>query len=175
MQKQHFYSILTFIALAICNTLLACESDINYHNLKAYTYKYKGLIPLYEISLESPAKINSSDIFNGANAFKIEFNYLRKIKENTITNSANKALIDNLDKEELNLINPIITKLHKTFTNVKKGDKSTFTYCPKHGTRFFLNKVKQIEISDALFPTLYFLIWFGDNPLSEDLKQAIGI
>ena len=166
------YLLLLFIFIQA--SLFGTSPLLNHLSEKsAYRYKYNFIVPVYDVTLSLPEGANPEQLLSGSYPFSLNFHYLRHIQKDIIIQSAEFALQKNLSAEEFAEIKIFMDALHASYSSVKKGDRSTFIYCPEQGLQFSFNNSDGLTIADLNFASQYFKIWFGDFPLSLALKKNL--
>jgi len=79
----------------------------------------------------------------------------------------------NHDRNTLNALEPRIEQFTKLFVDARKGDRIWIDYLPGTGTRVTMNGTVQGIIPGADFNRALLRIWLGDEPVTDDLKQAM--
>lgn len=136
-------------------------------------YVYKVFFKLYDAVLYTETGKRAKEVLERTAAFHLEFHYLREIKKSIILESADKILARNISSNELSSIKERIESINKAYKTVRKGGKSSLTYVPSIGTTLSINGKKKVTIKGNDFANLYLKIWFGEKPISADLKMAL--
>jgi hypothetical protein len=100
---------------------------------------------------------------------KLELCYLRELTDQQIIEAANSALVDSISSE----LAQAVESLHASYQNVGKGDCYSLEHNRNGVTQLSLNGNQVFETQLQGFKALYFGIWIGDQPLSEELKEDL--
>lgn len=141
--------------------------------LGEHRYTYRFFFDVYDAALYAAPGAVSKDILRADTRFRLHFHYLRKVDRSIVLESANKALDRNLSDKESDSIADRVRRFHQATETVRKGDESSMDYVPGRGTTLRVNGDPKVMIEGRDFARLYFRIWFGDDPLSEDLKNDL--
>lgn len=179
------YSLSVFIA-ALCYSVVTQNSfattDSKLREIKTsldlagnYRFVYRMFFKLYDARLYTNAEQTDSvdELFNGENALLLEFDYLRKIKKSVILESSEKILSKNMSPSELALIQKRVDLINAMYRTVDEGDRSALSYVPGKGTTLWINGKSIITIEGEDFARLYFRIWLGEQPISEQMRDAL--
>jgi len=148
-------------------------SDQNLEKTGEFRYVYRFVFPLYEAALFVPPEAEPKELLDADYPFHLRFHYLRDIKKAIILKSADRMLEKNLSSEERASIRSGIEKLNEKYVSVREGDESSLTYIPDRGTTLRVNGESKVTIEGRDFDRLYFEIWFGERPISADLKKTL--
>lgn len=169
--------------LLLATTLLANAKDrfpetithdsTQYSKLGEHRYVYAMLFKLYDAALYTTPTATADDILNYRVPFKLNFQYLRTIEKSIVLKSSAKMLERNLTPAQLEQIAERVTQINQAYRTVQKDDHSSLSYQPGIGTTFALNGKAQITIPGDDFARLYFQIWLGKQPISNELKQKL--
>lgn len=118
---------------------------------------------------KSTRKSLPENFLDDSEPLKLKLCYLKEITPDIFIEGANKVLPKNISpqlKEE-------VERLHKAYKAVKPGDCYTLKYTPQEGTTLLLNDGPIFNSTEPGFKALYFGIWLGKTPLSDDLKARL--
>lgn len=101
---------------------------------------------------------------------KLKLCYQQSISADQIIQAAQKALPE-LD-EQSDLFQAV-NDLHQQYQNVSQGDCYALKHETDGSTSLLFNGDKKFSTKLKDFKKLYFGIWLGDNPLSEDVKKSL--
>lgn len=177
-QSTHLY-LIGILLFGLLSTADAREAqfpdsisaqDYDMQKRGEYRYVYKYFFKLYDAALFSPPESITEDVLTGQHPFHLEFNYLRKIDKAIILESSAKMLSKNLSSNELSSITDRVARINDAYRTVQKGDSSSLTFIPGQGTTLKINGKEVTTIEGDDFARLYFQIWLGEQPISEELK-----
>jgi hypothetical protein len=184
MMRQHTLTLLS-LSLALGTGAVSAQAsepdfparitveDRPFEQLGAYRYIYRFFFPLYEASLYTSPGGTSSDVLTAQAPFHLTFRYLRDIEKPIILKAAAKMLEKNLSPAEQDQIVERVADLNDAYTGVEEGDTSSLTYVPESGTTLRINGKSRITVPGQDFARLYFKIWLGPKPLSENLRDHL--
>ncbi|HSM97702.1 MAG TPA: chalcone isomerase family protein, partial [Gallionella sp.] len=101
---------------------------------------------------------------------------LREISDEKMLNAFNEAIVANHTPAEMQALEPQLRELTAIFHaigKVKEGDVVDLDYFPDSGTQFIVNGVQRGNIAGAVFNRALLMIWLGDKPAQDDLKQEM--
>ncbi len=102
----------------------------------------------------------------------LRFSYQRAIPGDAFRKAADFFLEKNLGSQYLKWQEQI-KQFNTHYQSVDAGDYYDLLFFPEQGLSLKLNTVELAKISDAELGLAYFKIWLGNEPFSEDLKQAL--
>ncbi|TVP80882.1 MAG: hypothetical protein EA353_02735 [Puniceicoccaceae bacterium] len=138
-----------------------------------YRYVYRLFFQLYDAALYAPESATTSDILEAKTPFRLQFRYLREIEKSIILKSAGQMLERNLSASELDQIAERVEQINAAYTTVRDGDKSSLTFQPGVGTTLRIHGEPVVTIEGDDFARLYYQIWLGPKPLSQNLRSAL--
>lgn len=80
---------------------------------------------------------------------------------------------DNLSSEQFEKLSNKIKQFNALFVTVRKGDVIDLDYTPEKGTTVSINKNKKGLVVGADFYKALLLIWLGEDPVGDDLKDDL--
>ena len=108
----------------------------------------------------------------GANRVRMHFVY-DEVPLEKLVNGWLEGFEDNISEDEFKALKPRIDKFNALFETMHKGDEVLLDYIPKEGTRVTIKgKVRGI-IKGHDFNQALLKIWLGEEPVTEDLKEAL--
>ena len=181
------YCLCTCLLVAQINLLTAEEiqpasevitQDSIRSSLKAtgnYRFVYRMFFKLYDASFYTDAAKTEDvgELLSGKYVLHLEFDYLRKIKKSIVLESSEKILAKNMSAEQLGSIQERVDRINAAYRTVYKGDRSALSYLPGFGTTLWINGEPVITIEGEDFARLYFRIWFGEQPISVQMRNAL--
>ena len=125
---------------------------------------------LYLVSPQSDATvILKSDL---PNRISMHFLYDEVPKEKLV-NAWVDGFIDNNDKADYDAVKDRLEKFNLMFSDVHKGDVVLLDYFPGTGTRVSIKGEEKGVIKGADFNRALLAVWLGDDPVTEELKDAM--
>ncbi len=101
---------------------------------------------------------------------KLKLCYQQSLSAEQIIQAAEKVLPELDEQSELYRA---VSDLHRNYQNVSLGDCYALKHEMDGSTSLLLNGDKKFSTQIKDFKKLYFGIWLGDNPLSEDVKKSL--
>jgi hypothetical protein len=66
-----------------------------------------------------------------------------------------------------------LTRFNGLFRTVRRGDVIELDFLPDGSVEVWINNELQGQVKGADFQRALLLVWLGDDPADEDLKQAM--
>ena len=85
----------------------------------------------------------------------------------------NEGFEDNLNEKQLAALKPRIEQFNQMFSDLHEGDQVLLDFVPPRGTRITIKGVEKGWISGADFQSALLAIWLGEDPVTEELQQAL--
>jgi len=118
----------------------------------------------------------STAILADSGAKRMSFHLLREVSGKQMLDAINEAIPPNHSAEEMKVLGVRMTEFSRMFASVsevKKDDVITFDYLPGIGTRVTVGGVDKGRIEGADFYRALLIVWVGEKPAQEDLKQSL--
>lgn len=123
--------------------------------------------------LGKPSK-SVTEILEMSGPKRIAMHFLHdEVSEEKLLEAWNEGFENNQTEEILSILRPKIEQFNKLFQTVQTGDVITLDYIPDEGTAVVINGLEKGKVPEADFNRALLLIWLGDKPADEDLKQAL--
>ncbi|MDH5765092.1 MAG: chalcone isomerase family protein [Gammaproteobacteria bacterium] len=97
-----------------------------------------------------------------------------KVEKEKLVDAWLDGFESNLGEEEYKRLEPAIKKFNALFDTVVTDDVYYLDWIPGSGTRVSLNGQEKGVIEDESFYPALLKIWLGDEPVNEELKQALS-
>ncbi len=104
---------------------------------------------------------------------RIEIHYFWDLEGKEIAKAADKLLVENVSRSQLDRVRREVNQMNALYENVKAGDRYSLTYIPGVGTELALNGKKKGVVPGAEFAAAYFTIWLGKKPMDIALRDAM--
>jgi len=169
--KSIVFALLTSLFLLTANQALAASaSDNKWFKVSEGTATWL-FFDIYQASLyvDSSKKSLPNNFLEDSESLKLKLCYLKEITPDIFIEGANKVLPKDISPQ----LKKEVERLHMAYQAVKPGDCYTLKYTPQGGTTLLLNEASIFSSSEPGFKAVYFGIWLGENPLSEDLKANL--
>lgn len=135
--------------------------------------KFFFKIYIAALYLKNPSK-NAAEIIASDSAKRIVMHFLYdEVAAEKLVAGWNDGFEDNLSDDELKSLSTDIKQFNQMFETLKEGDVVTLDYLPKQGTRITIKGVNKGIIKGAAFNQALLKIWLGDEPVTDDLKEAL--
>lgn len=170
---RHLFGLAILAAALHAQTAAPPEAPAPMQVTGTFRYLHHGLFKVYEAELLAPAGTRPETILAADCPFELRLTYLRDIQKNTILKSANRMLEKNLDPAILGQISKRVARLHRTYEDIKRGNRAVLRYHPQAGTTFFFNDKPRTTIPGKDFAKYYFQIWLGAKPVSPAMREAL--
>lgn len=135
--------------------------------IKAYSMIHVGYSALYMENCE-----NRNQAFLDRNKF-VSFHYDRAIPKRAFIKSTLKTLKKNLSTEEMQKWQAEIEDFNSNYEDVAKGDQYDICYITGEGLKLYLNDKLIASNNSDEFASLYFKVWFGEEPFNDSLKNQL--
>ena len=108
-----------------------------------------------------------------ASPMRLELSYFWSIAGHRFGEAAETLLRESLDPPEFAAIEEHMRRLHASYRSVSPGDRYALTWTPGVGTELSLNGRALVTIAGEEFARAYFDLWLGDEPMDEELRNAL--
>lgn len=138
--------------------------DITWELQGTHHYKYKIVFSVFSSALYHQADGEGK---------RLQFTYSRDLKAEDLREQAMKTLKAANDKQTLEKWAVLTQQIQQAYDNVSEDDSYTITVIPDRGAWLDFNEKNVFHTDNAEFGFWYLDIWLGDDPISEDLKEAL--
>lgn len=104
---------------------------------------------------------------------RLEIEYFWPISGEDFGPVAEKVLARNLERDQLERLQPKIRALHDRYEDVRPGDRYALTYIPGEGTELAKNGVRLAVVPGEEFAEAYFQIWLGEASIDRNLRDQL--
>ncbi|VAW58315.1 FIG026291: Hypothetical periplasmic protein [hydrothermal vent metagenome] len=135
----------------------------------------KFFFKIYVGALYLPKKQNNAEaILKSAQANRVLMHFLYdEVEKKKLVDAWVDGFEENVSSDVFSALKDRLKKFNEMFSDVQKGDVVLLDYIPQKGTRVTIkNKVKGI-IEGADFNRALLSVWLGDEPVTDDLKDAM--
>ena len=108
----------------------------------------------------------------GAKRVLMHFLY-DEVDKQKLTDGWTEGFENNLSDKAFQTLQPRLQDFNKLFITVKTGDQILLDYLPATGTRVTINQQTKGTIPGEDFHQALLMVWLGDDPADEDLKEAM--
>lgn len=137
--------------------------------------RYKFFFKVYIGALYlSKVQSNAQEILTGdiPNRIMMHFIYDEVSKEKLV-NAWREGFENNMEKAELDTLKDRLEKFNNMFSTVHAGDVVLLDYLPGKGTSVSIKGAEKGVIEGADFNRALLSVWLGEDPVTEDLKEAM--
>lgn len=124
---------------------------------------------VYDAELYLQDRADLDGILQNQKPLALQLCYKQEIKAGQIVEASQKVLPKSLPISLQRSIN----ELHFSFEDVKPGDCYRLEYSANGTTSLILNEKTVFESENKQLKPVYFGIWLGENPISEDLRDKL--
>jgi hypothetical protein len=171
-----------FLILSI-NTSLAWSADqlpnvINHEQnefqlCKQFTLKYGLIFKIAEIGWYAP-ECNGLSVLASGNKI-VRFHYFKNVKADFFKQSAEEYFMLNLISEaQKQALTEPLKKFNNGYTDIQAGEYFQLLHQDDTKLSLFKNDVLLAATENNELASLYFNIWFGQQPVIEKLKNAFN-
>jgi len=96
-----------------------------------------------------------------------------EVSKEKLVDAWNDGFEDNLNSAQFSELKAKITKFNALFETARAGDVINLDFSPLSGTTIYINKKNKGTIEGAEFYRALLLIWLGEDPVGDDLKDAL--
>ncbi len=104
---------------------------------------------------------------------RLAFGYNREVPGDAFAKAARKMIERNVSDATFERLKQRIDTFNRHYRTTRDGDRYTLDYDSDHSLVLRLNGEKLAEEQGRDFAQAYFAIWFGADPYSDDLKDAL--
>ena len=96
-----------------------------------------------------------------------------EVSKEKLVNAWQEGFENNTEKAEFKELKDRLAKFNNMFSSVHAGDVVLLDYLPGKGTFVSIKGVDKGVIKGADFNRALLAVWLGDDPVTEDLKEAM--
>lgn len=126
----------------------------------------------YEMALYLPDGVSGQQVLANVPK-KIVIHYLVDIDAEDFGPAGEKILKQNVDEASMTRFRAELDQMDAAYQDIKEGDRYALSYQPDVGTTLAKNGQALTTIPGEDFASMYFQIWFGKDPVDEDLRDNI--
>lgn len=137
---------------------------------------YLGFIKVYDADLFTQnAAGDAADILDPSVSKCLQLRYHVSLTPENFIEGATTVLARQHPADDIEELKEQIELLHRAYQPVKKGDSYQLCYrADSETTTLALNNNELVSVHSALFSSVYFGIWLGDNqPLDSNLQRDL--
>ncbi len=136
-------------------------------------YKFFFKIYIAALYVTQPSH-KADDIINSKAPKRMLMHFLYdEVPLEKLVDGWNEGFEDNLSEAEQKSLAADIKGFNQMFESLKAGDVVELDYLPGKGTRVTIRGVEKGVIKGAEFNRALLKIWLGDEPVTEELKEAL--
>jgi len=135
----------------------------------------KFFFKIYIGALYLPEKQNSArKILEQSVANRVLMHFLYdEVSSEKLQNAWQEGFENNTQKSELEALQDRLNRFKQMFPDLHQGEQVLLDYIPGQGTRVSINGEQKGRIEGADFNRALLAVWLGDEPVTEDLKEAM--
>lgn len=103
----------------------------------------------------------------------LTFKYERGFDGEDFIKSSDELIKRNTDDNEYQAIKSSLDKFNANYQAIAEGERYDISWSDETGLLLSKNNRQLSQHDSAKLADIYFRIWFGDEPFSEDMKQAL--
>jgi len=96
-----------------------------------------------------------------------------EVSKEKLIDAWNEGFEDNLNSAQLSELKTKISKFNALFETARAGDVINLDFSPVSGTAVHINNKTKGSIEGDGFYRALLLIWLGEDPVADDLKDAL--
>ncbi len=137
--------------------------------------RYKIFFKIYVGALYLSEKQSSADVILKANQpSRIAMHFLYdEVEKKKLVNAWIEGFKDNIDSKAYSAVKDRLDKFNQMFSDLHEGDVVLLDYIPGKGTRVTIKGDIKGVIEGADFNRALLSVWLGEEPVTEDLKEAM--
>lgn len=134
----------------------------------------KFIFDIYVAAFYSGNSVKKFSDVNTSHPMRMAMHFVYdEVSKEKLVDGWNDGFEDNLSSDQLKRFEKEIKQFNALFETVRKGDVINLDYVPEHGTSVTINNNAKGIIEGADFFKAILLIWLGDDPVGDDLKDAL--
>jgi hypothetical protein len=137
------------------------------------TAKWMVFVSVYDAGLYASPDAKPSDVLKKDTPITLEIRYKVGVTKAQLTEAANVALKRQNSETVNKKYQDSVTALHKFYQDVKEGDRFRLDIRPDSGLSLYFNNKLQYQNPSLDFAEYYVGLWLGENPLSDDVRDAL--
>lgn len=137
--------------------------------------RYKIFFKIYvgALYLPQPQK-NAAVILNGSQANRVVMHFVYdEVPQKKLVSAWQDGFESNTDESAYRKLKTRLAKFNQMFTSLHEGDVVLLDYLPGTGTRVSIKGEEKGVIEGADFNRALLSVWLGEDPVTEDLKEAM--
>lgn len=134
----------------------------------------KFIFDIYVAAFYSTNSIKKISDLNMLRPMRMAMHFIYdEVSKEKLVDGWNDGFEDNLSSEQFNKLKSKIKQFNALFVTVHKGDVINLDYTPEKGTVVSINNKEKGMIGGEEFYKALLLIWLGDDPVGDGLKDAL--
>ena len=128
---------------------------------------------VYAAAFYAEPSVNAKQAVATQTPQKLELYYFRDIGRDDVIKAANVALDKQQTQETLARLKPELDRLHRSFQDIKQGDRYDLSWDRTDGLSLTRNGKVIFASPDPELAKVYFAIWLAPEGLSAELRKAL--
>jgi hypothetical protein len=151
-------------------TLKGQSPPLERKNQAILTYLWADV---YAAAFYAEPSISASQAFSTQTPQRLSLYYLRDIDRTDVIKAAETSLKRQQSPETLARLGPELARLHKSFQDIKAGDRYQLSWDQQDGLTLLHNGNVIFASPDAELAKTYFALWLAPDGLSDTLRKAL--
>lgn len=134
----------------------------------------KFIFDIYVAAFYTSNPVKKVSDINTAQPMRMAMHFVYdEVSKEKLVDGWNDGFEDNLSSDQFEKLKNKIEQFNELFVTVRKGDVIDLDYTPEKGTTVSINKNKKGLVVGTDFYKALLLIWLGDDPVGDDLKDSL--
>jgi hypothetical protein len=134
--------------------------------------RYRAVFKAYVAALYLEEHARPDDVLEEIPR-RLEIEYFWSIPAHRFVQATAEGIARNVDDATLQRLQPRITAFNTLYEDIEPGDRYSLSYLPGRGTELGKNGRPRGVVAGAEFASALFAIWFGADPLSDELRREL--
>lgn len=134
--------------------------------------RYRAVFKAYVAALYLEEHARPDDVL-GEIPRRLEIEYFWSVPAHRFVQATVDGISRNVDDATLERLQPRIAAFNALYEDIEPGDRYSLSYLPGRGTELRKNGQPRGVVAGAEFASALFAIWFGANPLSDELRREL--
>ncbi|MFP5494573.1 MAG: chalcone isomerase family protein [Gammaproteobacteria bacterium] len=128
---------------------------------------------VYAAALFAPADLSAKQALDQQKDLRLELYYFRDIDRNDVIKAATATLERQQTPATLARLKPELDQLHKSFRNIRSGDRYALDFQPQRGLNLEINGTVVFSSRNDELAKAYLGIWLAPQGLSDSLRSTL--
>ncbi len=173
MRRMVSATVLVASLVLVTSSHLALAANPDFDHLQRCSSSKVKALKFFTVGKASLFRQDCAATDPLAPPLRLAFGYNRAVPGDAFAKSARAMIKRNLNDTDWHALKARIDAFNQHYRTTRDGDLYTLDYHQDQSLVLKLNGETLAEEQGKAFARAYFTIWFGDDPYSEDLKQAL--